>query len=76
MIKPTKPIPTPRFSRGKISKIRANTIGITTPVAQACITRPSNKNGKLGALAQRADPAANSSIPPINNLRVEKRPIK
>ena len=76
MMSPTTPMALPRFSRGKVSMMMVMTMGMTTPVAIACMTRPSNRKGKLGAAAHTPAASANHAMPPRNNLRVEKRPTK
>ena len=70
------PMALPRFSRGKISRMTVNTIGMTAPGPAACSTRPSSKNGNEGATAAHRLPSVNSVMPPKNSWRVEKRPIK
>ena len=76
MISPTMPIAEPRFSRGIISSTMLNTIGITNPVAAACITRPASSRGNAGESAATRLPQPNSARPPMNKRRVEKRPIR
>src|SRR5690625_1597649 len=49
---PTTPIIFPRLWGGYNNKKTLNIIGINSPVPIACINRPNNKIGKLGAIAQ------------------------
>ena len=76
IISPTMPMAAPRFSRGKMSKIKVKTMGMTTPVPKACKMRPSKSMGNAGAQAATTAPAAKSAMPDTKSLRVEKRPIK
>lgn len=76
MISPTMPMADPRFSRGIISSTMLNTIGMTNPVAAACMMRPASSTGNIGASAATKLPHPNSVKPPINRRRVEKRPIR
>lgn len=76
MMRPTIPMALPRFSRGNASRMRVNTMGMTTPVAIACITRPASRKGNDGASAATKLPSPNHEMPPTNSLRVLKRPTK
>ena len=76
MISPTMPMADPRRSRGISSSTTLNTMGITNPVAAACMTRPASSTGNTGASAATKLPQPNSVRPPMNSRRVEKRPIK
>ncbi len=73
-MRPMMPMALPRFSRGNTKSMSANTVGMSTPVAAAWTRRPTIKNGKLGAAAQRADPATNSAMPPTNSRCVGNLP--
>ena len=72
---PIMPMADPRFSRGNIKRIVLMTMGITAPVAAACITRPASNNGNAGLNAANTLPAQKSPMPPMYNWRVVKRPI-
>ena len=76
MTRPMIPMALPRRSRGMTSRMTLNTMGITKPVAQACITRPKSSSGNTGATAETRLPAAKSVMPPMKSLRVEKRPMR
>ena len=76
MTRETMPMAWPRFSRGKISRITVNTMGITTPQAMACSTRPSSKMPKKGESAAHSEPTAKNEMPMMYSLRVGKRPTK
>ena len=72
----TMPMALPRFSRGNTSKITVNTIGITTPQADAWKMRPRSSTPKKGERAAMREPMANTEMPAMNSFRVGKRPIR
>ena len=76
MTRPTMPMAEPRRSRGKSRMMSVKTIGMTTPVPHACITRPSSSTGNAGAAAATREPRANIDSPPMNSLRVLNRPTR
>ncbi len=76
MMRPMTPMAEPRRSRGMTSRMTLNTIGMTKPVALACMTRPSSSSENTGAHAATTEPAQNSAMPPMNRRRVENRPIR
>lgn len=76
MMMPIIPMALPRLSRGNMSRMSENTVGMRMPVALAWQMRPKNRNANVGAQAHRAEPAANSAMPPTNSLRVGKRPSR
>ena len=76
MMRPMAPMAEPRRSRGMISRMTLNTMGMTKPVAHACSTRPSKSSPKTGATADTMLPAAKMVMPPRNSLRVSKRPMR
>ena len=76
MTRPTRPMTTPRFSFGAMSRISVHTMGMATPVAVACRTRATISSPNVGARAAKTDAPANSTNAPANSLRTENRPSR
>ena len=76
IIRPTMPIAAPRCSRGNTRRMSVNTMGMMMPVAHAIMTRPRRMTSKFGAHAAMMHEMQNQPMPPMNSLRVLKRPTK
>ena len=76
MTMPARPMAVPRFSTGNTSSGTTATRGNSTPELAACRTRPTMRGAKLGAMAHRRVPAANTPVALKKSARVEKRSMR